>query len=676
MKSRIFCAFFSLLLTTTAFAATTPSLIPLPQQMQVRAGQFTLCPSQTIAGLPARSTTRILVDGASQASGEYLAALLLKSTGYQFPIVTNLGALPVKGAILLTTVNAKTNLGAEGYELTVAPDSVVIRAPTTAGVFYGIQSFLQLLPPQIVALQPVAGVAWTAPCVYIQDQPRFVWRGMMLDCSRHFYIKQEIKQILDAMAFHKLNTFHWHLVDDQGWRIQILKYPLLTQVGAWRNGIDYGLNPRGSLDYNASNQYGGFYTQSDIREIVAYAQQRHITIVPEIEMPGHSTAGLAAYPQYSCSSNSVFNMDVIDYHIDVYSPGTPGTFQFLEDILTEVIGLFPGQYIHCGGDEVTSTIWNTNAPDKAKMQSLGITPGSSTAVLQYQSWFSTQIADFLHAQGRTMIGWSEIEYGGVLTNAAVMDWLTGTSSQAVTAASAGKKVVMSPNLYCYYNYYQSQNFAVEPMGQGGYCSLTNAYNFEPVPASLPSQYISNILGGQANLWGEYLLSLTNSEFRIFPRLCALAEVTWTPAAMKNFTNFTARLATHEQRLVQMGVNYDHEAITQIGNWTPAQITATPGSNTLSWDITTNLIGPGEVNVNFWFTAGANGLNIYSAALLENGVQVDIDTHAGFTGSTQTFPIYILNLPVRNAGATYTIQATVAGKGGTNSTGTVYLPNWN
>jgi len=379
---KVFVASFALGFVACRSLGAGPAIIPLPQQLQVRSGTFTLCPAQPVAGAPAQASTKILADAPSQQTAQYLAALLFKSTGFQFQILPNSGGSVVEGAVLLTTANANANLGAEGYELTVGPDSVVIRAPAQSGVFYGVQSLLQLLPPEVFAPQPAHGVQWTAPCVYVYDQPRFAWRGWMLDVVRHFFSKQEVKLLLDAMALHKLNTLHWHLVDDQGWRIQILKYPLLTQVGAWRNGIDFGLNPRASSAFNASGQYGGFYTQDDVRDIVAYAQQRHIAIVPEIEMPGHSTAGLAAYPQFGCYNGS-FNMDTINYHIDVYSPGTTGTFQFLEDILSEVLGLFPGQYIHCGGDEVVSSIWTTNAPDVAQMQALGINPASTTAVAQY-----------------------------------------------------------------------------------------------------------------------------------------------------------------------------------------------------------------------------------------------------------------------------------------------------
>jgi hexosaminidase len=666
-----------LLLALPTAYAVTPALIPQPVTMQLRSGIFTLCPTLTSASASIPALTRIVCDADSLVTGEYLSAALSKATGCQFSFDSDAAGQPIRNAILLTTNAALASLGPEGYELTVAPDSVVIRAPSQAGVFYGIQSLLQLLPAQAFSQTPVPGVSWTIPCVYIQDQPRFSWRGMMLDVVRHFFTKDEVKQVLDTMALHKMNTFHWHLVDDQGWRIQILKYPLLTDVGAWRPTIDYLMNPRASTAYNAQGQYGGFYTQDDIREVVAYAAARHITIVPEIEMPGHSTAGLAAYPQFGCDPGP-FNMDVINYHIDVYSPGTEGTFDFLENVLAEVMGLFPGQYIHTGGDEVASTIWKTNAPDVAMMQSLGINPTNSTAVSQYQSWFTAQIANFVASKGRTLIGWTEIEYGGVLTNAVVMDWITGANSKAVATASAGQKVVMSPNTNSYINYYATTDRSVEPWFNSlSYLQLPGVYNFEPVPASLPSKYATNILGSQCNLWGEYVPSLKNVQFKMFPRVCAMAEVGWTPKTLKNYADFTNRWNFHQQRLAAAGINYDHFSLPLAGNWTSPQISTNPV--TLAYDITGKVNRAGEIDVSYYYTSGRNALYLYSTSLLENGTVIDTDTHNGYTGSGnggQTNSCYILFLPQYHPGSTYTIQSTVAGRGGTSSNGRISLPNWN
>ncbi|MGA9452686.1 MAG: beta-N-acetylhexosaminidase [Verrucomicrobiia bacterium] len=676
-------------LATTAAFAGTPALVPLPLQMQTSPGAFMLCPTQLPLAAPGHPAVEIFTDPISQPTGNYLAEQFFKSTGWQFASATTNGSLAISNAILLTTANADTNLGTEGYELTVTTNSVVIRAPATAGIFYGVQSLLQLLPPQIFSPLPVTNVAWTIPCVDIYDQPQFPWRGVMLDCARHFFSKQDIKRLLDAMAALKLNTFHWHLTDDQGWRLEITNYPALTTNSAWRAGMDYSLNPRASDATNAAGQYGGFYTQADAREIVAYAQQLHITVVPEIEIPCHATAALAAYPQFGCG-NAVTNYQMdypyINYGVDLFSPGSPGTMTFFQDIISEVISIFPGQYIHLGGDEVISSTdkqWNTYSYDTNQMLAVGITPNGNASIVAYQHWLSTNLAAFVQSKGRTMTGWTEFENGGIVPGAALMDWEPGGSSEAVPAAEAGQNVVMSPDTFCYVNYEETTNLNFEPpfiVGSSAqFSSVSNLYSFEPIPAGLPAQYNSKILGAQCNLWTEYVPSFENVMFKIFPRAGALAEVTWTPAASQNYADFTNRLAVFEQRLAQMPINYDHETIPQIGAWSPPQIQTTPA--TLQFDITTNVAGAGEIDVSFRATSGTNALNIAWAALLENGTEIDRDTHAGFAqtnsaaAATTNATIYVLRLPVRNSDATYQINASVQGSGGTNSAGNVYLPNW-
>lgn len=680
------------LFAVTAALAGTPAIIPLPQEIQTRPGVFTICPSHPPSAAQGHPLVKIFTDPVSQPTGQYLAEQLYKSTGWQFVVAaTSTNGLPVRDGVLLTTVAANTNLGVEGYELTVAPDSVVIRAPGEAGVFYGVQSLLQLLPAQIYSPLPVTNAVWTVPCVYIYDQPQFPWRGAMLDCARHFFGKQAIKQLLDTMATLKLNTFHWHLTDDQGWRLEITNYPALTTNSAWRQSMDYGLNPRANNYTNALGQYGGFYTQADAREIVAYAQQRHITVVPEIEMPCHAIAALAAYSQFGCGNPaSDYNMDLIStcgtcYGVDLFSPGSPGTMAFLEEILSEVMAIFPGQYIHCGGDEVVAsgdTQWNTYPNDTNQMYALGITPNGDTSIVAYQHWFSTNLAAFIQSRGHTMMGWTEFENGGVLPNAALMDWETGGSSEAIPVAEAGQQVVMAPDTFCYVNYIESTNLNIEPPfivgGSPSYSTLSNIYSFRPLPSGLPAQYDTNILGAQCNLWAEYVPSPENAMFKMFPRACAMAEVTWTPAASTNYTNFLGRLAVEEQRLAQMDANYDHESIPPIGSWTPPQVPTSFA--TLQWDITTNAAA-GEIDVDFCYTNGANGLNIAWTSLRQNGVEIDRDTHNGFAQSateaqnTTNATLYILHLPARIPGATYQIEASVQGLGGTNSSGIVFLPNW-
>jgi hexosaminidase len=683
---------FLFALAATTGHAATPAIIPLPQEMQLRPGVFTLCPAQTPTAAPGHPLVKIYTDVLSQPTGDYLAEQLYKSTGQQFAVITTGVNGPIRNGILLTTVNANTNLNSQGYELTVAPDSVVIRGPTTTGVFYGVQTLLQLLPPQILASQPASNVVWTAPCLYIFDEPQYFWRGAMLDTARHFITKDQIKHVLDAMALHKLNIFHWHLTDDQGWRLEITNYPALTTNSAWREQMDYGLNPRSNSNTNSAGQYGGFYTQAQAREIVAYAQQLHITVVPEIEMPCHSVAALNAYPQFGCGNPaSDYNMDTIStcgtcYEVDLLSPGSPGTMAFLYDILSEVMAIFPGQYIHCGGDEVIQSEdvqWNSYSNDVTQMEAVGITPSGNTSIIAYQHWLSTNLDAYIQSKGRTMVGWTEYENGGIIPGAVLMDWEVGSSSKATATAEAGDKVVMSPETNCYINYIETTNLNYEPTfivgGTPSYSSVYSIYNFNPIPAGLPAQYDTNILGAQCNLWAEYVPSYENVMFKMFPRVCAMAEITWTPTASQNYANFQQRLIMDEQRLAQMGANYDREIIPQIGTWSTNTVPTT--YTTWQWNITTNVTGAGEVDVSFCYTNGANGLNIAWTSLLQNGTEIDRDTHNGFAQNTQggdittNQTVYVLHLPAYIPGATYSIDASVEALGGTNSSGIIYLPNW-
>ncbi len=512
-----------------------PTIIPLPQKMERRDGQFEL-----------GANARIVADAASRHTAAYLMEQLEKSTGRKIPVTAQTKAGKGAGNILLTTRDAKAALGDEGYELTVTHDSVVIRAPGQAGMFYGVQSLLQLLPPQVFAGKPVLDVKWTVPCVQIEDQPRFKWRGLLLDVSRHFYTKVEVERMLDLMALHKMNTFHWHLVDDQGWRIEIKKYPRLTEVGAWRKGIGFGLDPKASTAYGPDGRYGGFYTQKDIREVVAYAEARHITIVPEIEMPGHSSAALSAYPEFSCTGGP-FTTDMNGGVFNgVYCAGNDKSLAFVQDVLTEVFRLFPGKYVHIGGDEVPVDNWKNCPKCQARMKAEGL-----HKEIELESYFIRRIEKFVNAHDRNLIGWSEIREGGLAQNAAVMDWIGG----AVEAATAGHDVVMTPLADCYFDHYQSTNHRTEPHAIGGYLPLEQVYAFEPMPAALPEQYRKHIIGAQANLWTEYIASMKHVEYMVFPRLCAMAEVVWSPRETRNWDDFLRRWQTDRLRLDQLGVNY-------------------------------------------------------------------------------------------------------------------------
>jgi hexosaminidase len=658
---------FSILAAGIIAANAEPAIIPTPWKLESRAGVFKLLP-----------VTHISVENSSGATGEYLAAKLRAATGFPFLVQTNDSESP-KAAIHLGTNGAKTELGPEGYELAVEPNAIFITAPTQAGLFYGAQTLSQLFPPEIFASASVTNSAWEIPCVHIEDLPRFRWRGFMLDVSRHFFSKAEVKKILDEMALHKLNTFHWHLTDDQGWRIEIKKYPKLTQVGGWRtqskiqsrqpdaNNLKrdndhpaWSAAPRSA--FGSEGRYGGFYTQDDVREIVAYAAARHITIVPEIEMPGHAIAALAAYPELSCDHGNYSTDADAGVNKGVFCVGNDEVFKFLDDVLGEVSALFPGKYIHIGGDEVNTAVknstWGKCPSCQARMKAYGLKNED-----ELQNWFMQHIEKLVTAHGKTPIGWSEIIEGGLPPNAAVMDWKGG----AVEAATSGRDVVMSPTRFCYLDYYQSLDHGIEPHAVGGFLPLEKVYSFEPIPTKLAPEFESHILGAQGNLWTEFIPSLAHAEYMMFPRLCALAEVVWSPKSARDWSDFQKRLATHELRLDQLGVNYRHDSSVKIGEWIPAQLTTNASGTNLEWNVTSQIKAPGQYRVNFEFVDGENGLVINSVSMIENGNAVALDAHVGFAGRYPTKSIYVLTLPAVKQNARYTLMATVAG---VDSTGTV------
>ena len=657
MKSKLNAAMAALSLAATALAAdmTSPAIIPQPAQMEVQPGTFELA-----------SQTEITFGGGA-AEAQKLAAALRTATGFKLP-VSPIGSLPKGREITVQFQPSQLeNFGAEGYELTVTPKSIGITAATEAGLFYGAQTLLQLLPPEIFSRHVVKDFNWQIPCVKITDSPRFGWRGLMLDVSRHFFTKEEVKQLLDALALHKLNTFHWHLVDDNGWRIEIKKYPKLTGVGAWRSGVGFGLATNSTTAYGPDGRYGGFYTQADIREVVAYAAARHITIVPEIEMPGHALAALTAYPELG-SGPGPFKISMgAGVNPGIFSPAKPETFEFLQNVLTEVFELFPSPYIHIGGDEVPKGPWKNDAACQALMKSENLKNEE-----ELQSWFNRRMEKFINAHGKTLLGWSEILQGGVAQNAAVMDWIGGGRE----AASQGHDVVMSPTSHCYFDYYQSRDHSTEPRAMGGGAlTLSRAYALEPVPAKLAPEFQKHILGAQGNVWTEYIPNLKQVEYMTFPRLSALAEVTWSPKSARNFEDFQRRLKANEQRLDQLGVNYrrsaldDGTAAMTAGGWQPAQIKTAPAP--LEWDVTAKVTAAGKASVRFDYTEGAHGIDLAWVALLEDGREISRDTHAGFAGGSPRKPVYTLTTPAPKPGAHYALRAQVAGSGGTDSAGSVF-----
>ncbi|MEI6085580.1 MAG: beta-N-acetylhexosaminidase [Verrucomicrobiota bacterium] len=444
------------------------------------------------------------------------------------------GQSKAKVSISLT---ADPALGSEGYELHITPAAIKISANAPAGIFYGEQTLRQLRDRD-----------GQYPCCKIWDKPRFGWRGLMMDVSRHFFTKTEVKNYLDVMAAHKLNVFHWHLVDDQGWRIEIKRYPRLTDVGAWRKSIGFGLDPGASRNYRADGQYGGYFTQDDVREIVAHAASRHITVVPEIEMPGHSSAALAAHPEFSCRGGP-YSLD-LDGGIfaGVFCAGQEATFAFLENILSEVMGLFPSQFIHVGGDEVPKDNWQ-----KCPRCQQRIATERLKDEHELQSYFIKRIEKFITAQGRRLIGWDEILEGGLAPNATVMSW-RGVEG-GIAAAKAGHDVVMTPTTHCYFDFHQASVGVPRGANYQAPLPVEKVYEFEPIPVEIPADKAHHVLGGGANLWTEYIPNYGHLQYMTYPRACALAEKLWSPNEGRQLADFKARLKTHFKFLDSLGVLY-------------------------------------------------------------------------------------------------------------------------
>ena len=517
--------------------APVVSIVPLPESLTVGTGRFTLTAS-----------TAVYADAASAPIARRFAAAVAPSTGLNLPV--RVGGTPTGRAIVLRRDSRLTRLGAEGYDLTVTPRQITIRAREPAGVFYGLQTIRQLLPPEVFREARVDSVAWVIPAVRIVDRPRFSWRGAHLDVGRHFMPKEFVKKYIDLLALHKLNSFHWHLTEDQGWRIQIRKYPRLTEVGGWRTQTVVGRqgSATDSTTWKFDGQrHGGFYTQDDVREIVAYARDRFVNVVPEIEMPGHALAAIAAYPELGVTGQPAD----VGMRWGVYANilnAEESTVAFMQDVLAEVLELFPSKFIHVGGDEADKALWKTSPRIQERIRELGLKDEH-----ELQSWFIRRMDAFLTSKGRRLIGWDEILEGGLAENATVMSW-RGTAG-GIEAARSGHDVVMAPTSHTYLDYYQSKNTAGEPLAIGGYVPLETVYAFEPIPAELEPSQRSRVLGAQAQLWTEYMKGPKQVEYMAFPRLTALAEVVWTPVERRNYRDFLTRLDDHLLRLAILDVAY-------------------------------------------------------------------------------------------------------------------------
>lgn len=520
--------------------AQTISIIPQPNEVIPQNGTFIFSPQTKIVAESNFNTSDI----------NWFNETLLANYGYSLQLVTK---KPASGNYIEFTHPDWEAGFKENYHLQISESKITITAEGNgAGYFYAFQTLLQIIPPQKETnLKKAPPTTFTLPCVLVKDVPRFQWRGMHLDVCRHFFPISFVKKYIDLLATYKMNTFHWHLTEDQGWRIEIKKYPKLTSVGAWRNGSMIGKYSDHKFD---TIRYGGFYTQQEIKEVVAYASKLHITIVPEIEMPGHSVAAIAAYPWLSCTGKKIDVEKQWGVFDDVYCT-KDSTFKFLEDVLTEVANLFPGKYIHIGGDECPKTRWKTCATCQANIKKHGLKDEH-----ELQSYFIKRIEKFLNSKGKQIIGWDEILEGGLAPNAAVMSW-RGIDG-GIDAAKQKHKVVMSPGKPCYFDHYQSTDTKNEPIAIGGYNPLDSVYMYDPMPKTLNEQERTYIMGAQANVWTEYILNEQQVEYMAVPRMLALSEVLWTKPENKDLKQFHVRLLNHVPYLDRKQINYAKHFLNQ------------------------------------------------------------------------------------------------------------------
>ncbi|MCX2739623.1 glycoside hydrolase family 20 protein [Pontibacter anaerobius] len=512
------------------------SIIPKPQHLSLRKGEFIL-----------NADTRIYVPPKNedlQSIANQLAQSIKAATGVQPQVVQKKPKKKDKNFIQLNLTSTPDTLGKEGYTLEVSLDKIILAANQPNGLFLGMQTLKQLLPPQPTKA-PVS-----VPGVSIADKPRYAWRGMHLDVTRHFQPVEFVKEYIDYLAMHKMNTFHWHLTDDQGWRIEIKKYPKLTEISAWRDSTLEGHYWDLPQTYK-KERHGGFYTQEQIKDVVKYAQERYITVVPEIEMPGHAVAALAAYPELSCTGGPFGVESKWGIFKDVFCAGNEQTFTFLEDVLTEVMALFPSKYIHVGGDESPKARWE-ECPKCQKR----IADEHLKDEHELQSYFVQRMEKFVNANGRQIIGWDEILEGGLAPNAAVMSW-RGTKG-GIAAAKEKHYVVMTPGTHVYFDHYQGDR-ELEPTAIHGYSPLSKVYSYDPTPAELTPEERKFILGAQANLWTEYITTQEHVQYMVFPRIAALSEVLWTPANLKDWDSFKQRMQQQYRRYDAMGVHYAKSA---------------------------------------------------------------------------------------------------------------------
>lgn len=538
--------FFSLLLCTTLSFAQEVNIIPQPVKVVRNTGNFVIT----------SQTSLVVTNKEDNATAAFLNRYLSNYYGFVLPI----GKKANKNYIKLTSQNNVQGLKSEGYTLTSDKNGVEINGNAAIGTFYGMQTLIQLLPVEKSKSLAIASVD-------VQDEPRFAYRGAMLDVGRHFFPVAFVKKYIDYLALHKMNYFHWHLTEDQGWRIEIKKYPKLTEIGSKRNGSIIGSYPGKGSD-NTPEQ--GFYTQEEVKDIVKYASDRFITVIPEIEMPGHGSAAIAAYPELSCFPNEKTQLpdnmisdkskqemangrikivqETWGVHSDVYVP-SEYTFKFLQDVIDEVVVLFPSKYIHVGGDESPKDAWKRSEFCQQLIKEKGLKDEHGL-----QSYFIQRMEKYINGKGRTLIGWDEILEGGLAPNAVVMSWRG--EEGGIAAAKENHQIIMTPGSHVYLDHSQTKN--EREVTIGGYLPIETVYSYEPIPKELNEQQAKYVLGAQANVWTEYMANPAKVEYMIFPRLSALSEVLWSSKENKNWSGFQTKIETMKKRYTIWGANYFKE----------------------------------------------------------------------------------------------------------------------
>ncbi|KAF2513654.1 family 20 glycosylhydrolase [Flavobacterium zhairuonense] len=533
----IFLAVLSSGYSQKVFTEKDIQIVPKPNQLLLQAGSFEF----------SKNTVFVATTDFQKDISNALISKLETAAGFR-PV---LGAKVPKSNFIQFKTDATFHR--EAYKLDVSNNIITITANGNAGFIYGLETIRQLLPVAIESKYVITSTKWQIPNVTITDEPRFQYRGLMLDLSRHFFDKNYILSTIDRLAMHKMNVLHLHLVDDQGWRIEIKKYPKLTEVGAWRvDQENLAWNARAKTNPDEKGTYGGFLTQEELKEIVRYAASKNVEVIPEIEMPAHVSSAIAAYPELACFDQRIGVPSGGLWPItDIYCAGKESTFEFLQNVIDEVITIFPSKYIHIGGDEATKTNWEKCPNCQKRMKDHGL-----KNVHELQSYFVKRMEKYINSKGKKLIGWDEILEGGLAPEATVMSW-RGTKG-GTEAAAQGHDVIMTPESPCYFNFYQGpQN--EEPLAFDAYNPLNKVYEFDPVVSTMSTTEAKHVLGGQANLWAEFLPGPKDSEYMIFPRLAALSEVLWSTKENRNWNDFTTRLTSLFKRYDYLGINYAKSA---------------------------------------------------------------------------------------------------------------------